>query len=94
MSYLIDGIRHCDLKWSFFSADYDAKKCVRKSMVESGGQAVDSSSIWGQKKISQIDWNVIKTILNYKKAFQYDFYGVVGQKEVSKFDLWLAQRLK
>ena len=26
MFYLIDGIRHCDLKWSFFSADYDAKK--------------------------------------------------------------------
>ena len=26
MSYLIDGIRHCDLKSSFFPADYDAKK--------------------------------------------------------------------
>ena len=63
-------------------------------MIECGGQAVESSSIWGQKKISQIDWNVIKTILNYKKTFQNDFYHVAEQKEVFKFDLWLAQRLK
>ena len=27
------------------------KKIVRKSMIESGGQAVESSSICGQKKI-------------------------------------------
>jgi len=50
MSYLIDGIRHCDLKGSFFTADYDAKNFFRKSTIESCRQAVESSSIWGQKK--------------------------------------------
>ena len=79
MSYLIDGIRHCDLKWSFFSADYDAKNFFRKSIIESGGQAVESWSIWGQIFFSQIDWNVIKTILNSQKAFQNDFHGVSRQ---------------
>ena len=53
---------------------------VRNSIIESGGQAVESSSIWGQKIFfSEIDWNAIKTILNYKNAFQNDFYGVSGQ---------------
>ena len=60
-------------------------------MIESGGQANESSSIWGQKKnFSQIDWNLIKTILNYKKTFQIDFYRVAEQIDVFKFDLWLA----
>ena len=56
------------------------KKNLRKSIIESGGQAVESWSIWGQKFVfSQIDWNFIKTILNSQKAFQNDFYGVSRQ---------------
>ena len=71
MSYLIDGIRHCDLKLSFFSADYDAKKFFRKSIIESGGQAVESWSIWGQKffflKSIEMLWKLFQT---EKKALE------------------------
>ena len=41
------------------------KKFFQKSTIESGRQAIENSSIWGQKIFfSQIDWNVIKTALN------------------------------
>ena len=55
------------------------KKFFRKSTIESGGQAVESWSIWGQKKyFSQIDWIVIKTILNSQKVGGFQIRPLIG----------------
>ena len=51
----------------------------QKSIIESGGQAVESWSIWGQKIFFLKTIEMLLTILNSKKAYQNDFYGVSRQ---------------
>ena len=65
MSYLIDGIRHCDLNGSFFLLITMQKHFFRKSNIESCRQAVESSSIWDKKivflKSIEMLWKLFKT---------------------------------
>ena len=79
MSYLIDGICHCDLKWRFFLLITMHKFLFRKSIIESGGQAVESSSIWGQKICFLKSIELLLKRFKNEKALQKDFYCVAEQ---------------
>ena len=49
------------------------KNFFQKSTIESGGQAIENWSIWGQKIFfSQIDWNVVKKYLKRLETFLTD----------------------
>ena len=49
------------------------KNFFQKSTIESGRQAIENSSILGQKKFfSQIDWNVVKKYLKRSENFLND----------------------
>ena len=65
MSYLIDGIRHCDLKWSFFSADYDAKKIFSKI-----DHWIVQTSRWKFEHLRSKKFFFLKSIETLWKLFQ------------------------
>ena len=48
------------------------KNNFQKSTIESGRQAIENSSIWGQIFFSQIDWNVVKKYLKRLETFLTD----------------------